>query len=332
MTFLVSNWESESEPEADCQTEGQQEPTSPVAGTKRKREDAEEESEQEEKEDTQPLAKKARRSYIPGMLMGLWRWLTRQTEQEESEEEEEGEGEEQQPEAEPEPTPYTGRDGLLCLMRHSTRQDVNGFEAAPLDQWPDKMHRPYDPPISDYDLPAEAGLKLKKYNFQAIVSSPYRRCLETAGIVARTIGVDVVHVDDRLGEWCVEVARCCRGAGLNEMPMERLSEEEAEKELGGGGVRLGEWNKVDIGLADAAGLMDRVHGAVADITQTHGPTNVLLVSHGDIANRWLPEAEYIEEYSYIKLNESGFVVLKSNEAGTRPTVLDIVESHLTEEM
>eukprot|EP01064_Diplonema_japonicum_P031919 TRINITY_DN586_c0_g2_i2.p1 TRINITY_DN586_c0_g2~~TRINITY_DN586_c0_g2_i2.p1 ORF type:complete len:477 (+),score=125.69 TRINITY_DN586_c0_g2_i2:1249-2679(+) len=231
----------------------------------------------------------------------------------------------------PSDSPWKGKDSILGVMRHSIRHDMHGFDNVPLSVWPDKMHRPYDPPISDYDLPAEAGLKLKKYKFKVIVSSPYRRCLETAGIVARTIGVDVVHVDDRLGEWYREVARCCKGAGLKEAPLLRLSKEDAEKELGGGGVRLGEWNKVDIGLADTAGLVKRVTTAVPEICNKYGPTNVLLVSHGDIANRWLPEAEYIEEYSYLKLHEAGFVVLKGPHS-KRSTEENILEQWRTESM
>jgi broad specificity phosphatase PhoE len=34
----------------------------------------------------------------------------------------------------------------------------------------------------------------------AVVSSPYRRCLQTAAIVCRELGLGMLRVDNRLGE------------------------------------------------------------------------------------------------------------------------------------
>ena len=70
-------------------------------------------------------------------------------------------------------------------MRHSERLDdvSEDFASIPASIWPDKTERPYDTPISNTDLPREAAMKLRKYAITKVVSSPFRRCLQTAGIV-----------------------------------------------------------------------------------------------------------------------------------------------------
>ena len=140
------------------------------------------------------------------------------------------------------------------LMRHSIRLDKDGWDVAPEALWPDKKTRPYDPPISDFELPATAAKGLRQYRIKAIVSSPFRRCLQTAGIVARTLGITTVHIDDRLGEWYREIERCCRGAGISAAPAPNLPQKEVDSALGDK-VAMGDWNRVVLGSADNAGLV-----------------------------------------------------------------------------
>ena len=86
-------------------------------------------------------------------------------------------------------------------MRHSVRMDdAFGFENVAEAAWGDKIARPWDPPICDHELPQHAAVLLRKHGFTVVVSSPYRRCLQTAGIVARILKIDTVHVDPRVGE------------------------------------------------------------------------------------------------------------------------------------
>ena len=112
--------------------------------------------------------------------------------------------------------------GLVAIMRHSVRLDdvFGGVENIPevcaclldclLDcccetttaqaAWHDKAVRPWDPPIVDWELPQRSAQLLQKFRFSVIVSSPFRRCLQTAGIVARVLKIGTVYVDNRLGE------------------------------------------------------------------------------------------------------------------------------------
>ena len=121
----------------------------------------------------------------------------------------------------------------LCsvgMIRHSARLDeVFGCT------WSDHDTRPYDTPISDYDLPTRAASKLISYDFQAVVSSPFRRCLQTAAIVANRLGLKVLFVDNRLGEVMHQV----RSAIAKQIDAEKESNPESgeggEGGEGGGG-------------------------------------------------------------------------------------------------
>ena len=114
----------------------------------------------------------------------------------------------------------------LCsvgMIRHSARLDeVFGCT------WSDRATRPYDTPISDYDLPTRAASKLISYDFQAVVSSPFRRCLQTAAIVANRLGLKVLFVDNRLGEVMHQV----RSAIAKQIDAEK----ETNPTSGGGGA------------------------------------------------------------------------------------------------
>eukprot|EP01060_Flectonema_neradi_P033561 TRINITY_DN5669_c0_g1_i1.p1 TRINITY_DN5669_c0_g1~~TRINITY_DN5669_c0_g1_i1.p1 ORF type:complete len:875 (+),score=205.88 TRINITY_DN5669_c0_g1_i1:254-2878(+) len=226
---------------------------------------------------------------------------------------------------------YKGDENLIVLMRHSIRHDLGGFDKVPISIWPDKHARPYDPPISDVDLPLLAAMKIRKYRIQRIISSPFRRCLETAGIVARYLEIHTVHVDDRLGEWYREIKRCCDAAKVPCRGLQRLSRDDAEKELGGAPLKLGSWHKHDVGEQDITGLLRRVATAIPTIADSVKGQNTLLVTHGDICNRYLPEADYMPDYSYLKLHESGFVTIGPPYYGrARPE--DIIEEYRTDQM
>lgn len=87
-------------------------------------------------------------------------------------------------------------DKVFVVMRHSTRLDISNPDAS----WSDKTDRPYDPPISGFELAELSAGKLKSLGIDIIVTSPMRRCVQTAGIMARSLGVFNVVVDFGLSE------------------------------------------------------------------------------------------------------------------------------------
>ncbi|CAM9112706.1 unnamed protein product, partial [Scytosiphon promiscuus] len=86
----------------------------------------------------------------------------------------------------------------------------NGDDELEAVPWPDRAQRPYDSPILDTDLPARQARELCRLGMNSqtlIVSSPFRRCLQTAGVVARTLGVAGVTVHLEVGERMDKVRR-----------------------------------------------------------------------------------------------------------------------------
>jgi hypothetical protein len=112
----------------------------------------------------------------------------------------------------------------LVMMRHSMRLDVYAAERIPTSPelqaaWPDRVTRPFDTPLlpggeavararaAAAEMTARGGDSASAELVAVIVSSPFRRCLQTAGIVARELGVARVHVDLALGEMMHHVTR-----------------------------------------------------------------------------------------------------------------------------
>eukprot|EP00658_Telonema_sp_P-2_P060398 TRINITY_DN49321_c0_g1_i1.p1 TRINITY_DN49321_c0_g1~~TRINITY_DN49321_c0_g1_i1.p1 ORF type:complete len:344 (+),score=39.40 TRINITY_DN49321_c0_g1_i1:125-1156(+) len=86
----------------------------------------------------------------------------------------------------------------ITVMRHSIRLDHRD----PGVEWSDQLERPYDTPIVDFKLPEEQAWAMHErgYAYDLLVCSPFRRCLQTAGVVAGTLNIPRVVVDPSFGE------------------------------------------------------------------------------------------------------------------------------------
>ena len=105
--------------------------------------------------------------------------------------------------------------GVMVVMRHSVRLDDDGSA-----EWEDRMLRPYDTPIKDFNLPVLQTNELIKLNlnhFDTIICSPFRRCLQTAAIVVKTLHelcpentLPCIYINKIFGEKISCVRRCQR--------------------------------------------------------------------------------------------------------------------------
>lgn len=182
--------------------------------------------------------------------------------------------------------------------------DINDLLGIP---WPDKDFRPYDSPIVDTDLPARQAQELIQRGFGEdilILCSPFRRCLQTAGVVARTLGVASVTVHLGIGERMDKVRKEIAeeiehrvqeyeeesSDALSKGPLKGpafcyLKEVDMVQELGEG-VRLeeivGEQPPTDeTGVEAKARFIDTI-AEVREKQLREGP--VLVVAHGDTLN------------------------------------------------
>jgi hypothetical protein len=111
-------------------------------------------------------------------------------------------------------------------MRHAVRADM-------LPNWTDfwtleeRMQCPHDSPIADYTLPATYAVGHKRStayeSISRVVSSPFRRCLQTAGVMCREHGITTLEVDFGLCEGMSHV-RALGTKELTFLPLDRMQD------------------------------------------------------------------------------------------------------------
>eukprot|EP00298_Acanthocystis_sp_HF-20_P005811 c15854_g1_i1.p1 GENE.c15854_g1_i1~~c15854_g1_i1.p1 ORF type:complete len:369 (-),score=110.16 c15854_g1_i1:66-1133(-) len=88
----------------------------------------------------------------------------------------------------------------VIIMRHANRQDLVD------PNWEKTAARPYDPDIVDEFQVKEAAKEIDMFGFgvKYIISSPFLRCIRTAAICAKELGISEIYVDNRVCEVLTE--------------------------------------------------------------------------------------------------------------------------------
>ena len=183
----------------------------------------------------------------------------------------------------------------FALIRHSERLD--GLDPAAQDStvaregarsaWgkADRVARPYDPPIIDWQLPATQAEALKRFGVTRLVVSPFRRCLQTAAVLASSLGVSEVQVHRGLGEAMAMVQRC--GWPSPDHELTYLNEQEMVAILAEAGVSLApqiRGSTPRLGDDDAARIRSVLQDLHLEAARHQGGT--LCVTHGDLVGQW----------------------------------------------
>ena len=211
---------------------------------------------------------------------------------------------------------------MLCLVRHSARLDeASSFAQIGDEQWADRFERPFDTPISDTELPRRTAdaLRAAGLEFDVLVSSPYRRCLQTAGILARTLGVTKIVVDNRLGEHVPaarRVARKLTGGDVGELCY--VEHTEAARCAGVAKEQL-LWRRdehpvltePDDLVKRAAALPHVCANAVAHAGSAEA--RLLLVTHGDLINLFVPGFDWDPTVGRYQAQVCGWVACTGHE-------------------
>jgi broad specificity phosphatase PhoE len=96
----------------------------------------------------------------------------------------------------------------VALVRHAKRHDEYGGDEV---TWETKKARPYDTPIfksvNNFELIKQTATFLQKYECTTIITSPFTRCFETAVILALELNIDMIKIDNRLGEVMYKVKK-----------------------------------------------------------------------------------------------------------------------------
>ena len=186
---------------------------------------------------------------------------------------------------------------LLICMRHGDRADM-GTCPDSMKSWHDVATRPFDTPFVANGLAQEQVDAMKKggVEFQAVVCSPFRRCIQTAVAAAQHAGIARISIDNRLGEFMPHVCTALKGAGLQASSFAYVSEEEAQALAGDLTVswdRDANVPRVDEQAPELLARVQEVEMLARDCGVAQRAKGVLVVTHGDIVSMarrlWEPQ-------------------------------------------
>lgn len=222
-------------------------------------------------------------------------------------------------------------------MRHGVRADNDHLvtEPVPDEAWPDRAARPHDCPLAPQEdllrRVDEAAALLRPHNVRQVVCSPYRRCVQTAARVCRSLGLRSVLVDEGLQECLLSARRAAKGCLIDLMSHEQAAA------AAGDGVRVVWPDRTGMGTTDGD-TVSRTKRAIPRLCdERRGPGTVLLVTHGDLMNQYLPHWEPGNEMAEMGVGrftpkEAGWMLLRVPSSGARRVAedADIVAQHSIE--
>jgi broad specificity phosphatase PhoE len=209
-------------------------------------------------------------------------------------------------------------ESMLVVMRHGVRVDIKDPDAS----WSDKNERPYDPPITDIQLAEETAGMLREYGIDVIISSPFRRCIQTSGVMARVLGVSSIVIDFGLSE----VMNSVRNTGVSSMTY--LSDDDIIRELDGA-ASIADINRDCMPPFDeeVSGTLMRYKESLKTIAKKFAGKSVLCVTHGNAVE--ICGSNYMQPPMLpVEVNECGFIALRgtSLEASHGITLLNEEET------
>ncbi len=148
--------------------------------------------------------------------------------------------------------------------------------------------------------------RLDKLRFDALYSSPLRRCLETAAPLAERLGLTPTIIDDlqeiRLGEVLPLPTDGQDLAALSQALQER------QREIVRRAGETGSWDAIP-GSEPSKAFRQRVVEAIDGIARWHRGERVLVFAHGGVLNAYVAEVLGLEEdFFYPAANTSITIV------------------------
>lgn len=220
----------------------------------------------------------------------------------------------------------------LCIMRHSLRLDeeldkINKeyiktqeyYKQGYVYNTPLAMNSNMKPEIYGVDFTGKDAFRrlllsikddLKKsYNFRCIITSPFTRCLQTADIVRQNLKIDRknIYVNFNLREDDLAIARC-----LSEIEDKQNIKYKADAVVGD---QI--WNTLEpydtklIHKVAQGGIEPYVKQTLDEIFDNYKYLgDVLIITHSDTYNRYVPELPGVPGVGSSKLEEAGWAIFK----------------------
>ena len=222
----------------------------------------------------------------------------------------------------------------IAIVRHAKRYDQHGG---------DNTYNGYDTPIlksmENFELIQNAANKLKKYQCKIIISSPFKRCFETAVGMALELKINVIKIDNRLGEVMYQVRKYTNFIKEEDFVYCNMDEYKSILKEATNNNNTNEGKNIDIiwlnptinkpSINETIDEFTKRTDMLLDIVKEHDEVNhnmmqkqqsqdniidqsnnnIIVVSHADYLSSWLQKLDQTHVYAP---NECGFVVLNTN--------------------
>jgi 2,3-bisphosphoglycerate-dependent phosphoglycerate mutase len=152
---------------------------------------------------------------------------------------------------------------------------------------------------------------LKDIHFDVVISSPLRRCLETAAPLVEQIGREPEIVEDlkevRLGN-VITLPEIKEGDNLTTLSLAlRERQEEIIRQVG----PMGSWDAIDDSESSKA-FRRRVVNAIDKITLEHIGQRVIIFAHGGVINAYAAEALDLDRDFFFPCANTSITVIRAN--------------------
>jgi len=225
---------------------------------------------------------------------------------------------------------YVNPDPLLVMMRHSDRLDneIRGTvfnekrqdtkrSIVPLSSlhpaWPDMVDRPYDSPLSNGGM-EKARESLEKLRtvcvIDKIIASPFRRCIQTAGIAARVFGLRDIWIDNRFGEIKRELDKWSVFKRAVTYITRKEAEQTAISAAGGTLVKI-HWERdksVTTESTTDISQGETFDAAVVEYRTNEQYKNLLFITHGDWLFRITNDKYIFSEADWVVFDKTSNIV------------------------
>ena len=153
--------------------------------------------------------------------------------------------------------------------------------------------------------------RLKNIHFDVVISSPLRRCLETAAPLVEQIGREPEIVEDlkevRLGN-VITLPEIKEGDNLTTLSLAlRERQEEIIRQVG----PMGSWDAIDDSESSKA-FRRRVVNAIDKITLEHIGQRVIIFAHGGVINAYAAEALDLDRDFFFPCANTSITVIRAN--------------------
>jgi probable phosphoglycerate mutase len=168
-------------------------------------------------------------------------------------------------------------------------------------------------PLSQKGRQQAAALaeRLKSIHFDAVFSSPLRRCLETAAPLVAQIGLEPEVIEDIKEVHLGDVIAMPEMQASDDLATLSLALRERQEEIIRQVGPMGNWDAIP-GSESSKAFRRRVQNAIDKIVMGHNGQRVLIFAHGGVINAYAAEALDLDRDFFFPCANTSITVIRAN--------------------